>query len=71
MSLELHSYPNTFALGDNYSVIRVKKAMSQSSIRYLGQKLWNELPVKTKNRARNNKTSFIKNVKEFLHIKQM
>ena len=71
MFSKLHFYPTRFATCSNYSVMRVNKAISQRSIRYLGPKLWNELPTETKNRARNNKTAFIKSVKEFLHLKQI
>ena len=71
MLSELHSYPIRFALGDNYSVMRVNKAISQCLVHYLEPKLWNKPSIETKNPARNNKTAFIKNVKKFLHLNQM
>ena len=70
MPSESHYHSTRFALGDNSSVIRVNQANSQRSIRYLRPKLWNELPIETKNCVCNNKTAFIKSVKEFLFLKQ-
>ena len=69
--LESRSYPTRFATGNNYAVIRVNKVNSQRSIRYQEPKLGNELPIETKTCARNNKTVFLKSVKEFLNLKQM
>ena len=47
----VHSYTTSYASGDNYSLTRFKITISQRSIRYVGPKLWNELPSDLKNYA--------------------
>ena len=47
----VHSYSTRYASGDNYSLTRFKNTISQRSIRYVGPKLWSELPSDLKNYA--------------------
>ena len=66
----VHSYSTRYASGDNYSLTRFKNTISQRSIRYVGPKLWNELPSDLKNYAQNNICIFTKHLKEYLHVNQ-
>ena len=47
----VYSYSTRYASGDNYSLTRFKNTISQRSIRYVGPKLWNEIPYELKNYA--------------------
>ena len=47
----VHSCSTRYASGGNYSLTRFKNTISQRSIRYVGPKLWNELPSDLKNHA--------------------
>ena len=59
---KVHSYYTRFVTGDNQPLTCFNKSNSESSIRYQGPKIWNELLVDIKNIAQKNKHVFIKKI---------
>ena len=47
----VHSYSTRYASSDSYFLMRFKNTISQRLMRYVGPKLWNELPSYLKNYA--------------------
>ena len=53
-SLQTHNYPTRYTLGDHHMVACFNKSSSKCSIRYVGFKLWNKLPLYIKETQINN-----------------
>ena len=64
------SYSTRYASADDYALTRFKNNTSQRSIRYVGPKLWNELPSDLKNYTQKYIHIFSKHVKEYFHVNQ-